>query len=258
MSKTKEKELQLLNNANLPIEVVSAGAGNELILASEILIPRLLLMQGLSEFVSSGDARSGDFIKSLTKEKVGDAKTPVQFIPLTYTTNWALSEQVGNKFEYRMNEPLTAANVNLPFEYDVNGVKWRRAKTVNLYALLPSDIVKEKEAMEEALKTGGLPDPDTALMPVLITFRITSYKAGQKVLTHFARCAKFNVRGYVSTLSLTCTQEKNDKGTFYVMDVSQSGSTEKSFLPTCEEWYKTLTGGAANIQVDDEKTAHEF
>lgn len=246
------KEVQVLTNANLPMEVLSAGAGNEEIIASEIIIPRVLLMQGLSDMVASRKAQQGDIVKS-SGLVLGGPDSPVSFIPLTYNLTWSLMEQVGGKFEFRGSEHMTAQNIDLPFEYEEKGVTCRRVKTISLYALLPYDIDAEKQALEAALKEGGLPDPSTALMPVLITFRSTGYTAGKQVLGHFARAKKYNVRGYVSTMTLSCKQEKNDKGSFYVFDVAHMGKTDNSYLSVCEEWYTILTSNKAKVVAEPEE-----
>lgn len=224
-------------------------AGNEEILASDILIPKLLLMQGLSDMVNSRLAAQGDLVKSTTKEIVGSPDKPVEFIPLTFFNQWILQEKVGSKYEFRGVEPMTAANADLPWDFTQDGTQWKRVKSINVYALLPGDIVKERDAKKLAQKTGEMPDPNTALMPVLISFRSTSYKAGQAVVTHFARAKKYQLPGYVSTMKLKCRQDKNDMGTFYVFDVEQGGKASPDDQEVASEWYKLLA--TSKVRVDD-------
>lgn len=224
--------------------------GGEDILSSSIIIPKLLLMQGLSEFVNDRKAQQGDMVRSTTGEKLGDLEVPVEFIPLTFTNTWILNEKIGGKFEYRGQEPMTAKNQDLPWEFKKDGADWRRIKSLNVYALLPKDIRAEAEELKKAA-SGEMPDPDKALLPVMISFRSTGYSAGKSISTHFAKAKTFGLKGYVSVMKLKCYQEKNDKGAFYVFSVENAGKTLKEDLVVCEKWYTLLTSQNVNIQVDE-------
>lgn len=233
------------NNAGLP---VAAQGVSEDILGAAIVVPKVLLMQGLSEAVADGKAVMGEMIRSTTTEKLGNAEKPVEFIPLTYNLTWVNTEKVGQKFEYRGQEPLTAANNDLPWEYEKMGTTWKRTKSLNLFALLPQDIVAEKAELEKA-KNGEMPDPDKALLPVMICFRSTSFNAGRDIITHFAKAKKFNLPGYVSTMNLKCYKEKNDQGTFYIFEVDKGGKTLPEDFETCNYWRNLV--GSQKVKVDE-------
>jgi hypothetical protein len=230
---------------------VHQHVGHEEILSSDIMIPKLLLMQGLSELVNEGKARQGDMVRSTTGEVLGNAKEAVEFIPLTFYNQWIIQELVGKKYEYRGVEPMTAKNQDLPWEFEHNGSKWKRVKSINVYALLPKDIARERKEVQAALAAGSLPDPSTALMPVLISFRSTSYNAGKTIVTHFARAQKYKVPAYVSTLKLTCTQDKNDLGSFFVFGVEPAGKTAQDDQTVAQEWYQILSQGKHKVDDSD-------
>lgn len=220
--------------AGLP--TVGHQAGNEEILSDAIRVPYLSLMQGLSELVTDGKAVMGEFIRSSTKEKLGDPEHPIDFIPLTFRNTWVISEKVGQKFEWRRREPLTAANQDLPWEWEENGTEWKRVKSVDVYALLVRDIIAERTEMEKAA-VGELPDTDKALLPIIISFTSTSYGTGGKsVVTHFAKAKKFGFGGHVSILQVSARKDKNEKGTYYVMDVTNVGKTPQEYLQVCDYW----------------------
>jgi hypothetical protein len=225
--------------------------GEEEILSSNVVIPKLLLMQALSAFVVDGKAVAGEFVRSSTVEKLGLKEKGVDIIPLTFTNTWVIKERVGNKYEFRGIEPMTAANQDLPWEFKQNGTDWKRVKSINLYALLPADIAAEKTEMDKAAK-GEDADPDKALIPVLISFRSTSFPAGKDVVTHFAKAKKFKLPGYVSTLTVSAHHEKNDQGAYFVMDVKTSGKTPKEYLETCEYWRTLISAGKTQIDNSDE------
>jgi hypothetical protein len=213
--------------------------GNEEILASNIIIPRVLIMQGLSELVADGKAVMGELIRSTTNEKLGGPDKPIDFIPITYNTTWIKQEKVGGKFEYRGQEPLNAANQDLPWDFEEKGIPWKRVKALNLYALLVQDVTAEQAEMAKA-KQGEMPDPDKALLPVMISFRSTGFTTGKTIVTHFAKAKKFGLPGYVSVLKLSVRKEKNDKGTFFVPEVTNSGKTPADVIETCKYWQTTL------------------
>jgi hypothetical protein len=225
--------------------------------ASDILIPKVLLMQALSDFVSEGKAANGDIVNSITGKVLGNKDKPLEFIPLTFFNSWINSEKIGNKFEYRGMEPRTPKNDDLPWEYEKDGTTWKRVKAINVYALLASDVEAEMKDLEEASKSNTMPDPDKAVLPVLISFRSTSLKAGQRITTHFEKVKNyaergFNVQPYVSTFKLGCHRETNDLGTFFIFDVMEGGKTKAEFLKSAEYWRNMIVKGKTKIDESDE------
>jgi hypothetical protein len=228
--------------ASMPPAVAAPnlGFGDEEILSSDIIIPKLLLMQGLSELVSERKANQGDIVRQTTAEVLGGPGKLLEFIPLTFFNQWINYETVGGKPTYRGVEPMTAKNDKLLWDYEKNGAKWRRVKSINLYALLSVDVAKEMLAKKAAVETNGYISPENTLMPVLISFQSMSYDAGKAVVTHFAKARKQNTRAYVATMNLSCKLEKNDKGSFYTF-LAQSGvATSPEVQVLCEEWYASL------------------
>lgn len=240
---------------NKGLSLVGQSWGTENVMSSDILIPSLYLMQGLSDLVSARKANQGDIVRSTTGEIVGGPDKPVRIIPITSFNTWILQEKVGQKYEYRAQEPMTAANQDLPWEYKQGGTDWKRTKSFNLYALIQKDIAAEREEMQKFKDSGELPDPSKALMPVMISFRSTSYKAGKTFATHFALAKKFGVPGAVNTFDLTCYQDKNDLGSYYVYTATKAGKTSPEDLDMAKEWYQTLAQN--RHKVDDSELKGE-
>lgn len=249
-------EITAAQTKELAVTEAANTAGGEEILSGSIVIPRLLIMQGLSDLVTERKAVMGDMVRSQPVEVLGNPDKPVKFIPITFNNEWMLSEKVGNKFEFRGTEKMTAANENLPWEFVKDGVQWKRTKMVNVYVLLPSDIEAEKVELEKA-KNGEMPDPDKVLFPLLLSLRSTSFPAGKDIVTHFAKAKHFGVKGYVSTMELSCYQDKNDQGSFYVAKVAKSGQTPKEYLSACESWYNILQTRKVEVTpLEEEKTSN--
>ncbi len=233
------------SEAQVPQTQAAYDPSNQEILNSDIIIPRLLLMQGLSDAVANRKAQMGDMIRSTTLEKLGDPEVPVDFIPLKMSADWIESEQVGGKFEFRTTVPRNAANDDLPWEFDKNGVKWKRTKCLNVYALLTADVQAFLAEMA-GLGSGEMPDLSKSLLPILLSFRSTSFSAGRAVATYFAQVRDMlkynpNVRPYGYSLTLACQPEKNDKGNYFVFKVEgKPKKIDDKFFPEVTRWYTTL------------------
>lgn len=239
------------------------------ILNTDVIIPRLLLMQGLSEFVTERKANLGELVRSTTLEKVGVVGGPaLNIIPLRVTAEWAEQERQGDKFKFRRAFPRTPGNEHFPWsfwrdmqgnEYDKPGAlgatEWKRVKALNVFALMPGDIDAYDIEMEKVASEGRLPDLSKIVIPVMLSFRSTSYKAGQGVATFFKQLAEVaqrvpTVRSYHYQLPLTVKVDKNDKGTFYVFQVGQATALNPKYHAVAERWTATLNA-LKDIQVDN-------
>ena len=81
--------------------------------SSDILIPKILLMQPTSVFVADGEAVLGDFRNSVTKEKIGTVNDPFEFIPFHYTKTWDIVS-VDDAGKYIRKEEFKIGDENLP------------------------------------------------------------------------------------------------------------------------------------------------
>jgi hypothetical protein len=69
------------------------------------------------------------------------------------------------------------------------------------------------------------------------------------VVTHFAKAQKFKCPGYISVLKLTSRKEKNDQGTFHVMEVAHARATPKPEQESALYWYNLVN--TKKVQVDE-------
>jgi len=221
-------------------------------LSSNILLPKILLMQGLSEFVADRKAQMGDIVKSIGPVKIGDDKNPIKIIPLTYKNFWEEFEILGDSKEYRGKVERNASNENLLWEFQRDGSSWKRVQTIEVYVLLPSEIAYEIESKKKFLETGDLPDLDKTILPAVITFRSTSFKAGRGVVNHWLKIQKFpGVRAHHFEIGLCCNQDKNDKGTYFTWEVGNTKSLSPEYRAIADEWYNTLMSKPDSYKVDE-------
>lgn len=229
-------------------------------LQSDILIPQVLLMQGLSDFVAERIAVMGDIVRSTTAEKLGDDKNPIEFIPLALTNDWMESERVGEKYEFRSRYARTAKNELLNWEFTKNGGAWKRTKVINCFALLTKDIDAYVQEIETFQKTGEIPDLNKTLLPVVISFRSKSFKAGRAVATHFTKAASmaaFGAKAHGFSLILGCYPDKNNKGNYFVFDIRPGKKISGISYTEAEKWVALISAKMGEVQIDDsaERTA---
>lgn len=264
------ENVPMKTEAGLP---AMAMPGEQVILNTDIIIPQLLLMQGLSEFVAekkrcpltNTKIDTGMFVRSTTMEILGGEEKAIRIIPLKMVANWKIEEKIGDKFEYRQTIARTAANENLDWNFKQNGTDWRRVKVLDVFALLPSDILAYEAEMKKVVETGAMPDLNKTLMPVMIRFKSTSFKAGMSVNTFFAqirdlRRFKPDAMPHGYTLELSTYQDKNDDGPYYVFkagdpkpvvkDPKAPSPEELVIAREAERWYNTLAA-LSSVRVDE-------
>lgn len=222
-----------------PPALFESSWGTEGTDTQDILIPKLLVMQGLSDLVTQERAQMGDFCNSVTGEIIGSAREkdfrPVIFIPIMTFKTWVVSQKAdpAEKYEFKEVIPMTPANSGWELEEQVDGMYVRRDRCLNFFVLVEG-------------QTDGL--------PFSLTFRRTSYRAGQKLATHFKTCELAAARGRPvppasKTFKLIAHKETNDHGTFYVLDVEPGAATSSEDLKIAFEWYQTLR--SRQVKVDD-------
>lgn len=213
--------------------------GQSAISSKDIVIPKILCMQGLSELVSDDNhpAKMGDFVDSLSTEILGNYKdTPIEFIPFHLEKLWAVSKRsVGDtNYEFEKFEEVTVANEGRQYNETIGDLEYKYEYTMRFYCLLPNDTS----------------------LPYIISFKGTSTRAGKVLATQMYvknRAAGLVPPAYV--MRLAGTKDKNDKGTFIVMNVASVRKAEQSQINEAFGWFKTITSGGAKVHDADEQTA---
>lgn len=224
---TKKQELAVLTASD------SAMWQNDEVSSNDIIIPRILAMQGLSQFVTEGKARFGDFVNSLSEEVLGGIGKPITFIPFYVQKLLKVSKEVSGKFELLRWEPLTPLNENLEWEDIEGNFKIRREHVYNCFSIIPGQI-----------------------LPVLISLKGKSKKAGKKVITQMyaINMSAKKIAPCSTVMSLSGKSDKNDKGTFVVMDVSNIGDATKDQIAECAKWISIVKSGGAKVATEEEES----
>jgi len=196
--------------------------------SEDIIIPKAMLMQAMSEFVSEGQAKVGDFVDSTNVDDVlaaqGETFEAIFFklekrIMVFEDDKYAFMEDYKTGYE---REILTA-----------NKVVQRRSPLMTFYFLRPSDIAA-----------------GTAF-PYALSFKSTSLRSGKMLVTMFKRLEATNLRSANKVFTVGTKKEKNDKGTWFVPTTAIGRDTTQEELNTAYQWFKTLE--SKNVQVAEEQ-----
>lgn len=204
--------------------------------STDIIIPKILPMQGLSEFVTEGKAKFGDFVNSLTEEVLGSINQPMEFVPFYVDKILKISKLVGQKYELLRFEKITPENENLPWEDIEGNFKIKREKIYNVYAVI-----------------------DGQYLPVVISFKSTSLKAGKKITTQMyaINMAAKKVAPCATVMELRGKKEQNEKGTFVVLEVASKKDSTPEQIAECAKWIKLIKQGAAKVDNSDEVVSEQ-
>ena len=228
---TTKKETAVSTDVQ-PLGSFSAGVD-----ASDIIIPKVLLMQSISQLVDQEKAKAGDFVHSLDENIIGAKEDkPVEFITLDmYKTLQTYEDD-----KYVKTESLTPENSALPYEEVVNGVKVNRTKTMNYYVIRPEDV------------------ENMSVFPMVITFKRTSLKGGKKLATKLMMLEEFGAEVYAKTFKLVARQEEGDKGKYYVMDIVDGRKSSDIEVKHATKWYNRLKTTEVKVhETEDEPKNNE-
>jgi len=189
----------------------------------DLIIPRLRLLQALSEAVTSEKGKSGQFQNSLTEE-VFDG--PLEFIPLMFK-NGAVYFQPGEGLKCKSVDGVTSINGDRCAECPFNEYwkKWKDDK--------PPQCAGTKEFTIAQRST----ITDAAPNIMVLTFMKTSFGLGKKLIS-MARLTGQDL--FANSYSLESIKTKNDKGTFFNFGLAKGNPLDQKEYDAAMHWYKTL------------------
>ena len=221
---TEAKEM-----AALEAEMANAF-GNQEVSSSDIIIPKLMVMQGLSKLVIDGVAKFGDFVDSTTEQVIGNMKEPYEVVPFHMEKLWYISKKVGDDYEFMKVEAVTLANENLPYEDMLNGEYIKRQMVRNFYCLQPDDMS----------------------LPLVVSFKGMSTKAGKQLATQmFLKNKSEGKQPPAFHILVSGEKTQNDKGTFVTLKVAKGKASTLAEMKECLKWYVTINAGKTKVQEEE-------
>lgn len=233
MSKKKNEIVEAQSNELAIAQDMDAWGDNEMS-AQDMVIPKILCMQGLSELVSEGKAKMGDFVDSLSNEVIGSIESPVEIVPFHMEKLYIISkrEKGANRYEFDRIESVTGQNY--PFEAEVDGLQYKYEYCLQFYCLRPDDTS----------------------LPYVINFKSTSLKTGKVLSTQmYVRNRAAGLVPPAFHIQLGGRKEKNDMGTFIVMEVKQGERTSVELIQECLGWMKVIKQGKTRVEHGEEQAA---
>lgn len=213
---------------------VSTGRFSSKVDASDIMIPKILLMQAISALVSDEKAKAGDMVHSLDEIVIGSKETkPIEFVVLDMYKTMITFENG----DYIKTEPLTAENKDLPWEETVGNTLVKRQTCQNYYVIKTDDV------------------ENMTVFPHVITFKSTSFRAAKKLATKLVMIEEFGAECYEKTFKLVAKQEENDKGKFYVFDVLDGRRSTDAEKQQAAKWIERLGKSTVKVHEAEEDDA---
>jgi len=231
----ESKELIVGQSTELATTSVADAMDEMGISAKELAIPKVLLMQNTSTFVGDERAMFGDLVNSLTADKLGDFKTPMEVLPLQSYRTWVVYGMESGQPEYMRTEPMTAANAELPWTDVEEGQPIRRDACLNFTVL----SVKEIEGGE--------------YFPYVISFRRTGFQAGKFIATHLVKQRVFKLPSYNKTILIGANKEKEGTNTYAVFNAKVGRAATENERKGCLMWIDLMKKTAVKVDESDLK-----
>lgn len=241
MASSDNSSKQVATKAAQELSTEVQAWGSEVNVGTDLIIPKLLLMQGMSDAVSEGKAGVGEWRDSVNLNKFGGLNDSFEVIPFHVTKHWDIEvEQEDGKFKWARTEPIIenpaapGYNDQLPWQDKEEGKNIKRIRRLNFYVLIPSEV---KEGTS---------------IPYVVSFKSTSLKEGQKMLNQmYVRNLRAKLTPASYKFKLAVTKEENDKGKWFVPVVELGGLSNVTEIQEAHSWFKTVTAKASTVKVDD-------
>ena len=187
----------------------------------DILMPRVAILQGLSEMVVDRKGDIGDLADSLSKENFGKELT---FIPL-FLFKTCVAFKVGEGLVMMSRDGITISQASEEYAgrigqpcADIPEAQW---------------VGSEPPLLSKVFNYPSLIEGRLTEMPISFTFLRTGMKAG-KILTSLI--ARSGEDAFARKYKLTTKTEKNDKGTFAVPVIELVGRATDEEYQAAKKW----------------------
>lgn len=223
----------IISKPQLEVALPTGNWGaSEQISQGDIIIPKIYLMQALSDLVEAERAKAGEWVDSIEETILAGRDDALEVIIFDSFKRWQIFSVADGKQTFAYSEDYTEDNCNAPYvDTDDEGKPIHRHLQYNFYCLLPS-------AIDET--------------PYVLSLSKTATNAAKRINTLFAKLSRINRPSASIVLSLTAEKESNDKGTWYGIGVSKERDTTAQELAVAYDWYVQVRNNAAIKVQDDE------
>jgi len=249
VDKVAKKEMAIKKEALPAIASDQAAWGpTPQLSAQDIRLPVLMLTQAMSDAAKLGKAKEGDFYDTSSERAIGNITNGLEIIPIHMEVMWHIFH-----YDKKQKKYLWASKVALetnPRTVSYND-KWKYEEVVQVEGV-PIEVKRERRLEFYVL----VPKGDSKL-PYHLTFKVTSIKAGKQLATQmYVENQNAGLVPPARAFTLGGHTDKNDKGSFVVMDIKPSRNSTEGEIATAFKWYKLILAGAVQIaSVEEESVA---
>ena len=198
---SKNTQVAVKEEAAISTQVV-APKGFDNFDMDDLIVPRVRLLQALSEAVSAGSGRPGEFQDSLTGETIG---TSLEVVLLNYK-NGAVYFKAGEGMVCKSNDGInnTKGQPCNACPFNEFWGAFHEDGTPPACSGSKEFLIVKRESLKETP------------YPMLLSFIKSSYPMGKKLIS-MARLTGEDI--YARSYVISSKQTKNNKGTFSVMEI---------------------------------------
>lgn len=238
---SKEVVTKKVNEVSTDVTAMAGWEDTGVTLGQDLVIAKILPMQGMSKLVTDGKATFGSFVDSLTGVKLGSVTEPIAMVPFHVEKFWDIQEMnEEGKFKWVRTIPLVENpadenyNDNLTWSDKENGVEIKRVRRMNFYVLLNKEI------------------DDNSAVPYILSFKSTSYKEGKKLLSQmYMRNRKVNLPPPGYNIILRGEKKSNDDGTWIVPEYDLGPKSTPEQMQEALNWFKVIRKGGVKVDESD-------
>jgi hypothetical protein len=219
---------------NLPVVPMDQPWGTENVSQESVLIPRLNLMQDLSQQVKDGKCRPGALVCSNTSDVLAGPNEKLEIIPIYHYREWLVFNMVEDKRgkpkrEFKERVKVLPENEGWRAVGIVDGKPVERDMCLNFFCLLPSKMDS---------------------MPYLISFKRTGMQAGKKLATHLFECGLKKTTPAGTVFNLSGVTKVSEDFSFQAFSIEPARASTIEEVACAYNWYLKITKNNVQVQED--------
>lgn len=235
MSKTKEVAVKNDNAIELKDSPFAAPVGLDVgqfdgvaldtvdsdIFDNDIVVPKIWLIQSISELRKQKKAEEGEFVDSQTGEILAKEGETLRFSVLKTFKRW---HDFGDrdKKDFKSSYFVTPENSEQPYEDTVDGEDVFRRQVIGAYIILERDLMRGIDKV------------------YILEFASTSKHGGRKLITDINNLNKQKYPAFVGHWELSAKEETFPKGSCHVKDTKFGGYMTKDAIPFLLKAHKNI------------------
>lgn len=215
----KGKEIEVKKSAEVAVAQYDQGDwGADNAENRDMLMPRLALMHATSKLVQADKATAGEMINTATGKVIAAKGELLEIIPVKLLPKtWVVS--VDKKYA---RTELAKPGEDREWEEETSEGTVKNERCLNFYVLLRKEL------------EGG------EAMPYMLSFKGTSFKAGQKLVNHFKLSQGLKKAPARTAWKLGSENRSNDTNTWKVWSIEEGDFTSAEEIGEAYQWLLRL------------------